>query len=82
MAATGRYLEGLMAMPMEPLGSNCGGSCGFSGPVKLGKFHQKTEVLFLWENPQKHDLSMGKSMEHLQRYRIYIQHRGVVTSGI
>jgi len=53
MAATGRYLQGLMVMPME-MSSLCpacgGGTRGFSGTCEDRRIRQKR--WFLWTNPQ------------------------------
>ena len=72
---TGRYLQGLMAMPMEmsSLGPACsGGNRGFSGTCEDRTITQKR--WFLWTNPEEHVFWIGKSIEHLQCHRIYIQH--------
>ena len=74
MAATGRYLQGLMAMPMETssLGPTVGKLVGFLGPVKI-ETSPKNEGFFE-QILRNMPFYMGKSMENLQCHRIYIQH--------
>ena len=71
MAATGRYLQGLMAMPMEmsSLGPTVGKLVGFLGPVKI---EEPGKNQGFYEQIHRTCLLMGKSIEHLQCHRIYL----------
>ena len=60
-----------MPMEMSSLGPMVGKLVGFLGPVKIEE-SQKTKVFV--NKSIEHVFLMGKSIEHLQCHRIYIQH--------